>query len=109
MSRAKRPEIEELLTLLFDEIEPKDERVGQYGKRIETQLRKRLQYRIDILKRDWFYTVGLFDERVKRRIQVDIHTKSSHVLKMYKIWTAYLYNAFFTDTKYEYLQSNLHL
>ena len=60
MSRAKRPEIEELLTRLFDEIEPKDERVGQYGKRIETQLRKRLKFRIDILKRDWF----------KRRIQV---------------------------------------
>ena len=60
MPQAKRPEIEELLTLLFDEIEPKDERVGQYGKRIETRLKKRLKCRKNILKQPWF----------KKRIQV---------------------------------------
>ena len=70
MSRAKRPEIEELLTLLFDEIEPrKDEYVGDYRRRIETQLRKRLKFRIDILKRDWF----------KRRIQVAFETSQKRL------------------------------
>ena len=43
MPQAKRPEIEGLLTLLFDEIEPKDERAGQYGKGIETQLKKAIE------------------------------------------------------------------
>ena len=38
MSQAKRPE--ELLTLLFDEIEPKkNEYAGDYRRRIETQLK----------------------------------------------------------------------
>ena len=41
MPQAKLPEIEELLTLLFDKIEPKDERVTHFRKRVETQLKKR--------------------------------------------------------------------
>ena len=60
MPQAKRPKIVEMLKLLFDEIKPKDERVGQYGKRIEMQLKKRLKYRKNILKQPWF----------KKRIQV---------------------------------------
>ena len=54
MSRAKRPEIEELLTRLFDEIEPKDERVGQYRKRIETQLKRQVKFRKNIFNKNWF-------------------------------------------------------
>ena len=45
MPQAKRPEIEELLTLLFDEIEPKDERVSHFRERVETQMKRRLKYR----------------------------------------------------------------
>ena len=51
MLQARRPEIEELLTLLFDEIEPrKDEYIADYRRRVETQLK----VRIDISNRDWF-------------------------------------------------------
>ena len=55
MPQAKRPEIEELLTLLFDEIESrKDEYIADYRRRVETQLKSRLKFRLNILKKDWF-------------------------------------------------------
>ena len=61
MPQAKRPEIEELLTLLFDEIEPrKDEYIADYRRRVETQLKSRLKFRLNILKSDW----------LRQRIQV---------------------------------------
>ena len=55
MLQARRSEIEELLTLLFDEIEPrKDEYIADYRRRVETQLKSHLKFRIDISNRDWF-------------------------------------------------------
>ena len=72
MPQAKRPEIEELLTLLFDEIEPrKDEYVGNYRRRITTQLKKRLKYRKNLLKQPWSM----------KRIQVDFEASQRRLQK----------------------------
>ena len=70
MPQAKRPEIEDLLTLLFDEIEPKDERVSHFRKRVETQLKKRLKYRKNVLKQAWFTKrIQAAFETSQRRLQ----------------------------------------
>ena len=75
MPQAKRPEIEELLTLLFDEIEPKDERVTNFRKRVETQLKKRLKYRKNILKQPWFKKrIQVAFDASQKRLQQNIHS-----------------------------------
>ena len=76
MSQAKQPEIQELLTLLFDEIERKDERVSHFRKRVETQVKKRLKYRKNVLKQAWFTKrIQAAFETSQRRLQKN----NSHV------------------------------
>ena len=64
------------LTLLFDEIERKDERVSHFRKRVETQLKKRLKYRNNVLKQAWFTKrIQAAFETSQRRLQKN----NSHV------------------------------
>ena len=98
------------MTLLFDEIEPrKDEYVGGYRRRIETQLKNRLKYRKNLLKQPWFMKrIQLAFEASQRRLQKNNAHVRTHlrVRFFYALKIAHTEAACSDDASSDYMSMN---
>ena len=54
MAQAKRPQIEEALTFLLEKNEPKNNRIGDYRRIIDRELKQMIKVRKDVFSRKWY-------------------------------------------------------
>ena len=82
MAQAKRPQIEEALTFLLEKNEPKDNRIGDYRRIIDRELKQMLKVRKDVLSRKWYLDrirKSFDDYQTQKRKNNRENSKNSHV------------------------------